>query len=235
MAKFNKITYVPNRTKITADNLNDIQDELIRVGTLVDQNNGVAGPQGPQGPQGEKGDTGEQGPAGLDGKSVELQKSPTHIQWRQEGDSSWTNLVALTDITGPQGPAGTSSGGSSITRYVPTGGTGFAYVTADGPGVSISKKGSLATLTVPPGVQVFGVQVRFLAQEIGAEGKCQIKHGMGTSYDDFVLPHVQVVNDINGNRAMKITVGANFNVTHDQIEVTGMQTNTDSWVSLRLI
>lgn len=58
---------------------------------------------------------------------------------------------------------------------------------------------------------------------------------MGTSYDDFVLPHIQVMNDISGNRAMRTTVGANFNVTHDQIEITGMMANVDSWVNLRLI
>lgn len=39
---------------------------------------------------------------GLQGKSIELQKTSTHIQWRQEG-GEWTNLVALSDITGPAG------------------------------------------------------------------------------------------------------------------------------------
>lgn len=51
---------------------------------------------------------------------------------------------------------------------------------------------------------------------------------MGTSYDDFVLPHVQVMNDISGNRAMRTSVTANFNVSHDQIEVTGMMANVAS-------
>lgn len=58
---------------------------------------------------------------------------------------------------------------------------------------------------------------------------------MGTSYDDFVLPHIQVMNDVAGNRAMRTTVGANFNVSHDQIEITSMAANVGSWVSLRLI
>ena len=58
---------------------------------------------------------------------------------------------------------------------------------------------------------------------------------MGKSYDDFVLPHVQVLNDVAGNRALKTTVGANFNVTHDQLEITGMAANLASWVNLRLI
>lgn len=58
-----------------------------------------------EGVQGPKGDTGEQGPkgdTGANGKSIEIQKTTTHIQWRQEG-GTWTNLVALSDITGPAG------------------------------------------------------------------------------------------------------------------------------------
>lgn len=39
---------------------------------------------------------------GANGKSIEIQKTTTHIQWRQEG-GTWTNLVALSDITGPAG------------------------------------------------------------------------------------------------------------------------------------
>ena len=90
-------------------------------------------------------------------------------------------------------------------------------------------------MSCPEGVQIFGLQIRYSGSEIGGGGKCQIKHGMGTSYDDFVLPHIQVMNDVNGNRAMKTTVMANFNVTYDQIEITGMQANTNAWVNLRLI
>lgn len=192
---------------------------------------------GPQGEKGLKGDVGEQGLPGKDGingangKEVELQKSSTHVQWKYKNDETWTNLIALSEITGPQG----SGGGSSITRYVPEGGEGFSYVTADGPGISITKEGTYAILTVPEGVQVFGLQVRFTGAEIAAGGKCQIKHGMGTSYDDFVLPHVQVMNDVNNSRALKTTVGANFNVSPDQIEITGMSTNQNAWVNLRLI
>lgn len=37
-----------------------------------------------------------------DGREIELQKSLTHIQWRYVGES-WFDLVALSDITGPQG------------------------------------------------------------------------------------------------------------------------------------
>ncbi|WP_375549439.1 hypothetical protein ABWI01_03350 [Oceanicaulis alexandrii] len=47
-------------------------------------------------------------PAGLSlvgppGKKVELQKSATHIQWRYEGDASWTDLAPLADLKGADG------------------------------------------------------------------------------------------------------------------------------------
>jgi len=45
----------------------------------------------------------------IDGRPVELQKTNTHVQWRYAAvpgsdATAWTNLIALTDITGPQGP-----------------------------------------------------------------------------------------------------------------------------------
>ena len=80
-------------------------------------NDGAAGPQGPAGttgPQGPIGNTGATGPqgatgnTGANGRNIELQTNTTHLQWRYVGDASWTNLIALTLITGPQGPAGTN-------------------------------------------------------------------------------------------------------------------------------
>ena len=46
-----------------------------------------------------KGNTGDKG------KSIEIQKTDTHIQWRQEG-GQWINLVALTDLKGDKGEQG---------------------------------------------------------------------------------------------------------------------------------
>lgn len=46
------------------------------------------------------------GASGKDGREVELQNNGTAIQWRYVGDSSWTDLVQLSEITGPQGPKG---------------------------------------------------------------------------------------------------------------------------------
>ena len=49
---------------------------------------------------------GGSGTPGKDGREIELQKSSTAIQWRYVGDESWTDLVQLSEITGPAGPQG---------------------------------------------------------------------------------------------------------------------------------
>ena len=49
---------------------------------------------------------GSAGTPGQDGREIELQKSATAIQWRYEGDETWTDLVQLSEITGPDGPPG---------------------------------------------------------------------------------------------------------------------------------
>lgn len=43
---------------------------------------------------------------GSDAREIELQKSGTAIQWRYTGDSEWTDLVTLAEITGPAGSLG---------------------------------------------------------------------------------------------------------------------------------
>lgn len=46
---------------------------------------------------------------GTDGREIQLQKTSTYIQWRYVGETEWTNLIALTDITGPTGADGESA------------------------------------------------------------------------------------------------------------------------------
>lgn len=57
-------------------------------------------------PAGADGADGADGVDGINGKSVELRKSGSAVQWRQT-DDVWADLVALSEITGPQGPQGT--------------------------------------------------------------------------------------------------------------------------------
>lgn len=67
--------------------------------------------RGEQGPSG----TGGGGGGGSDGKSVEMRNNGTYIQWRLVGASTWINLVALADITGPKGQDGAAGGGGGGT------------------------------------------------------------------------------------------------------------------------
>lgn len=84
----------------------------------------VQGPEGPRGPDGlsayqvwlAQGNTGTVadflaaliGEQGSDGRSIELQKSATHIQWRLIGDPVWIDLVPLVDLKGADGANGTN-------------------------------------------------------------------------------------------------------------------------------
>ena len=52
-----------------------------------------------------RGAAGEAGKDGANGKSIEVQRAATHIQWHYAGDK-WQNLVAIADITGPAGQTG---------------------------------------------------------------------------------------------------------------------------------
>lgn len=63
------------------------------------------------------------GPAGDDGLSVELQKSATHIQWRQTG-GTWADLVPLADLVGAAGSAGAAGAKWHTGTDVPAAGTG---------------------------------------------------------------------------------------------------------------
>jgi len=52
------------------------------------------------------GDQGPPGPPGPPGPNIELRTTSTHVQWRVAGDIAWNNLVALSELEGPQGPQG---------------------------------------------------------------------------------------------------------------------------------
>lgn len=75
--------------------------------------------RGLPGADGVDGTNGADGVAGADGKSVELQKSATHVQWRQVGTAAWTNLIALTDLKGSAGTGLTNRGNWVAATYNP--------------------------------------------------------------------------------------------------------------------
>src|SRR5690606_23422322 len=47
-----------------------------------------------------------QGPDGSPGREIELRVTDTHIQWRYVGASTWTNLIALSELKGADGKDG---------------------------------------------------------------------------------------------------------------------------------
>lgn len=71
-----------------------------------------------RGDDGAAGADGAPGAPGVNGKNVELRRTSTHLQWRLAGDTTWLDLVPLSELEGErgiqgeqgiQGPAGKSA------------------------------------------------------------------------------------------------------------------------------
>lgn len=76
-----------------------------------------------------------------DGREVEFNNDNEHIRWRYVGDTDWTNLVALDDITGPQGATGsTGATGPAGPKIV---GTIIPYATASAPSGTLPCDGTI--------------------------------------------------------------------------------------------
>ena len=90
---------------------------LIALATLT----GAAGTNGSNGTNGTNGSAGADGD---DGREIELQTTDTHVQWRYVGAGSWTNLAALSVITGPAGADG-NNGGDGSSAYLVAVANGF--------------------------------------------------------------------------------------------------------------
>lgn len=117
----------------------------------ADGADGATGPTGPTGPTGAAGANGADGADGADGREIEVQNSGTYIQWRYVGDAGWTNLVALSAITGPAGTNGTNgTNGAAATVSLGTVATGAA-----GSSVTITNSGTssdaVLNFTIPRG------------------------------------------------------------------------------------
>lgn len=85
---------------ITTETGRTVAKDVVRVNIIT------VGIQGPPG-VGTPGEDGEPGVDGDDGREIELRANMTHIQWRYVGDVAWTDLIALSLITGPAGEPGT--------------------------------------------------------------------------------------------------------------------------------
>lgn len=214
--------------------------------------NGKDGAQGIQGPKGDKGDTGLQGPKGdagqkgekgdkgADGREIELQKSSTHIEWRYSGqDSGWNQLIAISELVGPQGPAGpagsgsgsSSGSGTSLLRYKPSGSNNDCVVTATGEGVTFVKSGTTIKFTVPEGVMITSAQIYFTADELVGTS-CTIDYGMGKSYDDLYMPMFQVCTLNDGSKPYSKAAAANLTTGPSTLQITGLTSSQPTMIKL---
>ena len=131
----------------------------------------ITGPAGQDGTDGADGADGMDGADGADGTEVELQATSTHIQWRYVSASTWTNLVALSVITGPAGADGANG----------TNGTNGADG-ADGADGASAYEVAVANGFV-------GNEAAWLASLVGADGND------GTDGNDGWSPILAVVSD----------------------------------------
>jgi hypothetical protein len=66
-----------------------------------------------------------QGATGPAGRSVELRRGDTHLQWRAVGDTTWLDLVSLAELKGATGDPG-AAGTSAYQQWLDAGNTGTA-------------------------------------------------------------------------------------------------------------
>lgn len=127
------------------------------------------------GPPGSDGEDGQDGEDGADGRAVEMRSSGTHIEWRYVGDTSWTQIVALSEITGPAGANGTNgtngTNGASAFVYIryasDTSGAGFSATPSDSlPFIGVK---TTTTAIVSPSASDFtGLWVRYIPDSLDA-------------------------------------------------------------------
>lgn len=233
---------------------NEIEKISLTPGPKGDKGDpGIQGERGAQGPKGEQGLKGADGIQGAKGDKGEKGDAFIYSDFTPEqltalkgekGDKGDPGLKGdkgdkgEKGDQGPQGPPGTggSGGGTSIFRYEPAGTTDHnCYVCATGEGVTLNKVGENATFTVPEGVMITSIMIRFEMADI-TSAKCKIKYGMGTDYySNYFLPNFQVWIDNDGGRAYRPAVAGNMNTAPDTLELTGMANGQRSWVKLQFI
>ncbi len=82
--------------------LNGSWQDIVSIATLQ----GLKGEDGMTGEDGKDGENGANGRDGQNGRAIELKKTSLYIQWRFVGDTTWNNLVALSDLKGTKGDKG---------------------------------------------------------------------------------------------------------------------------------
>lgn len=199
---------------------------------LVSRGGGEGGP-GLPGPKGDKGDPGEPGPKGDKGdpgaKGAKGAKGDQGVQGP-------VGPAGAKGDKGDRGPVGPPGSGGGVFRYTPEGITpNKVIITASAEGVTGTHDSGRTVLNPPEGVLIYSVQVWYTPEETSVERGCSIKHGMGTSYEDMVVPQVQGIIFQDGNKAIRPGVSASFNTAYDQIDFNGLAMGQECKVNVRLI
>lgn len=100
--KVTAVTAKTGYTELEVDYMSGYQTAIDNLDVCYLQISPV-GPRGPSGADGTDGTNGTNGTDGDDGREVQLQKGTTHIQWKYDTDSTWTNIISLSDLEGADG------------------------------------------------------------------------------------------------------------------------------------
>lgn len=180
---------------------------------------------------------------GLDGKSIELTKSQTAIQWRYVGSTEWYVLVELSALTGPKGNPGDppilSTGtietlpyGSSVTAdFVLSGDSSGIPIYKINLGIPEGRPGrngdGAGNVLVPTDNIEIGKHYVFTATTDGsAEGKLteiESLTGVGKNYPNYI--NAEIFNDYENN----IAAGAHAHAEGRETNATGPRSHAEGY------
>ena len=116
---------------------------------------------------------------------------------------------------------------SGVYKYVPDGAEhNDCYVVATKPGITFTKTGNRAELTVPDETIILSIQVRFSGSEVGTSGKVIIKYGDNYNFtDNMFIPTYSVLQDTQSNRVYRLGQAATFETMPNEIQLVGLNSN----------
>ena len=116
---------------------------------------------------------------------------------------------------------------SGVYKYVPQGANNNdCYVVATKPGITFTKTGNRAELTVPDDTVILSIQVRFTGSEVGTSGKVVIKYGDNYNFtDNMFIPTYSVLQDTQSNRVYRLGQAATFETMPNEIQLVGLNSN----------
>ena len=163
----------------------------------------------------------QKGDSGTPATNIELQATATHLQWRYVGASSWTNLVALSAITGPQGSVGAA--GAAVELQATSTHLQWRYV-GGSTWTNVFALSSLVGATGPQGPQGPAGSVNLADETPQPLGTAS----PGTALTAARADHVHAVGSVTYSSLSGIpSAFAPSAHSHSVSDVTGLQTALD--------